>query len=152
MQLNKSNYDLNESLQDCLQEIQQQTKKHELVIEQDGPVQIAADRTRIEQVIINLLSNAVKYSPKEGRIFISIKTDEEGLKFSVTDQGIGIPADKQAYIFDRFFRVHESSQMFSGLGLGLFISSEIIAQHNGTMGLESEEGKGSTFWFTLPLQ
>lgn len=151
MELKKSTYVLNESLQDCLQEIQPQSNKHEIVIEQVEHIQLTADRTRLEQVIVNLLSNAVKYSPKMGRIAIAIVMDKNTLRFSVSDQGIGIPADKQAYIFDRFFRVHESSQMFAGLGLGLFISSEIIKQHGGIMGLESEEGKGSTFWFTLPV-
>ncbi len=151
MQLNITTYNFNDSLQDCVQEIQQQTAKHELVIERASTVHITADRTRMEQVIINLLSNAVKYSPNHRLIAISVTEDNKELRFSVTDRGIGIPVDKQEYIFDRFFRVHESSQMFSGLGLGLFISSEIIKQHGGSMGLESEEGKGSTFWFTLPI-
>ncbi|MNL78752.1 Sensor protein kinase WalK [compost metagenome] len=73
------------------------------------------------------------------------------VKVSISDFGIGIPENKINFVFDRFFRVQESSQKFSGLGLGLFISSEIIKRHNGKVGVVSQEGKGSTFWFSLPL-
>lgn len=76
---------------------------------------------------------------------------KDELKCTVTDYGIGISAEQQPFIFDRFYRVDDSSSAFPGLGLGLYISSEIIKKHNGKMGLNSEAGKGSAFWFTLPL-
>jgi len=151
MRLNKTTYDFGESLHDCLQEIRHQSPKHMLFTENEVPVLIYADRTRIEQVIINLLSNAVKYSPKKEPVRISVKKENNEVLFSVIDSGIGIPADKQSFIFDRFFRVHESSKLFSGLGLGLFISAEIVKQHQGSIGMKSTEGKGSVFWFKLPL-
>ncbi|HTE00394.1 MAG TPA: PAS domain-containing sensor histidine kinase [Mucilaginibacter sp.] len=151
MQLNLSRYLFQDSVQDCISEITQYTKNHQLIIDKNEPVTIFADRTRIEQVIVNFLSNAIKYSPDKDRIIVNIEKIGNELKFSVTDFGIGIPHDKQTYIFDRFFRVHESSQSFSGLGLGLYISAEIINRHKGNVGMESEEGKGSTFWFTLPV-
>ncbi len=151
MQLNISEYLFQDSVQDCIHEMQQYTDGHALIINKNDPVMVFADRTRIEQVITNLLSNAIKYSPEKDRVIINIEKNGHDLRFSVTDFGIGIPQDKQSFIFDRFFRVHESSQNFSGLGLGLYISSEIINRHGGTVGMESEEGKGSTFWFTLPL-
>jgi two-component system CheB/CheR fusion protein len=151
MRLNKTTYYFGESLHDCLQEIRHQSPKHMLFTENEVPVLIYADRTRIEQVIINLLSNAVKYSPKKEPVRISVKKENNEVLFSVTDSGIGIPADKQSFIFDRFFRVHESSKLFSGLGLGLFISAEIVKQHQGSIGMKSTEGKGSVFWFKLPL-
>jgi two-component system CheB/CheR fusion protein len=151
MQLNVTSYLLQDSVQDCINEMQQYTQGHELVIGKNDKVNIVADRTRIEQVITNLISNAIKYSPGKDKVLINIEKTDHHLKFSVTDFGIGIPTDKQSYIFDRFFRVHESSQNFSGLGLGLYISAEIINRHKGSVGMESEEGQGSTFWFTLPL-
>lgn len=151
MQLNCTEYLFQDSVQDCIHETLQYTPKHEIVIDKNAPVTVYADRTRIEQVIVNLLSNAIKYSPNKDKVMISIEKSNNDLKFSVTDFGIGIPQDKHPYIFDRFFRVHESSQNFSGLGLGLYISAEIIHRHKGKVGMESEEGKGSTFWFIIPI-
>ena len=151
MRLNCTEYVFRESVQDCINEIMAYTPKHRIVIEKDDPVRIYADRTRIEQVMVNLISNAIKYSPDADKVVINIEKIGPDLLFSVTDFGIGIPEDKQSQIFDRFFRVHESSQNYSGLGLGLYISAEIINRHNGRVGMESEEGEGSTFWFTLPL-
>ncbi|QEC63256.1 PAS domain S-box protein [Mucilaginibacter ginsenosidivorans] len=151
MQLNCTNYLFSESVQDCINEIAQYTSSHQIVVNKNEPLEVYADRTRIEQVMVNFLSNAIKYSPEQNKVTVNIEKAGSNLKFSVTDFGIGIPQDKQAYIFDRFFRVHESSYNFSGLGLGLYISSEIIGRHGGKVGLVSEEGKGSTFWFTLPL-
>ena len=151
MQINCAVYNFQDSVQDCINEITQYTTKHKLVIGKNVPAQVYADRTRIEQVMVNLLSNAIKYSPNRDEVVINITKTHNNLKFSVTDFGIGIAKDKQAHIFDRFFRVHESSQNFSGLGLGLYISSEIISRHKGKMGMDSEEGKGSTFWFSLPI-
>ena len=151
MQLNCTTYLFQDSVHDCINEITQYTPSHRIIIEKNEPVEIYADRTRIEQVMVNFLSNAIKYSPDQDKVVVNIEHAGPNLRFSVTDFGIGIPYDKQAYIFDRFFRVHESSYNFSGLGLGLYISSEIIGRHGGKVGMTSEEGKGSTFWFTLPL-
>jgi signal transduction histidine kinase/ActR/RegA family two-component response regulator len=124
-------------------------------VECDCPdkVMVTADRGRLEQVILNYLTNAVKYSPNEKRLSISIKVDKENksLRFEVTDYGIGIPKEKQPYIFDKFFRVEDNSIRFQGMGIGLFISAEIIRRHHGTYGVESEVNKGSTFYFTIPL-
>jgi two-component system CheB/CheR fusion protein len=132
-------------------QIQHHSNSHKIVISGATYVAICADKHRIEQVIINFLSNAIKYSPEADRVLIHLEKEYDFLKISITDFGIGIPADKIHYIFDRFFRVQESSQKFSGLGLGLFISSEIVKRHKGDIGVESKEGAGSTFWFTLPL-
>jgi PAS domain S-box-containing protein len=150
MQLNCTTYLFQDSVHDCINEITQYTPSHQIIVEKNEPVEIYADRTRIEQVMVNFLSNAIKYSPDQDKVVVNIEQAGLNLRFSVTDFGIGIPHDKQAYIFDRFFRVHESSYNFSGLGLGLYISSEIIGRHGGKVGMTSEEGKGSTFWFTLP--
>ena len=112
---------------------------------------ISADKNRIEQVISNFLSNALKYSPEGKEIRIAAKSNGKTLKLAVKDQGIGIPKDKAELIFDRFFRVDESSNHFSGLGLGLYISAQIIERHAGKIGVDSELNSGSEFWFEIPL-
>jgi len=112
---------------------------------------IPVDKIRIEQVLINFLTNAIKYSPENHQIIVSTFTDEKEVRISVTDFGIGIPDFKQEYVFQKFYRVEESSLQFQGLGIGLYICSEIINQHHGTIGVSSELGEGSTFYFTLPL-
>ena len=109
-----------------------------------------ADRNRIEQVLINLVSNAIKYSPDSDKVVINIERTKDGVKIAVTDFGIGIPGNKIPFLFDRFYRVDDASQRYAGLGLGLYISSEIVKRHNSHIYIESEEGKGSTFWFLLP--
>jgi two-component system CheB/CheR fusion protein len=112
---------------------------------------IVADKGRIEQVIYNFLSNAVKYSPANEELSISITGNEHSFKFSVKDTGTGIPKEKLNLIFERFYRVDESG-VKPGLGLGLYISSEIIKKHNGFITVESEMKKGSVFSFTVPFR
>lgn len=112
---------------------------------------IPFDAIRIEQVLINFLTNAIKYSPQNNQVIVTTFVDEQEVKVSVTDFGIGIPDFKQDAVFQKFYRVEESSLQFQGMGIGLYICSEIIKQHNGTIGLSSILNEGSTFYFTLPL-
>jgi len=151
MLLNKTCYAFEASLEECIAETRLHETAHEIIVENTQPCMIYADKLRIEQVIINLLSNAVKYSPGNTPIRVRVEKTATAIKCLVKDEGIGIPAEQQPFIFDRFYRVDDSSTSFPGLGLGLYISSEIIEKHAGKIGLVSEEGKGSTFWFTLPL-
>ncbi|MXV51101.1 PAS domain S-box protein [Pedobacter sp. HMF7647] len=151
MKLNLSDFKLKPVIMDCLDQVKVTAEHYEFSIEGDADADITADKHRLEQVIINFLSNAVKYSPDSKKIILNIKPENNYLKIAVTDFGIGIPTDKLPYIFDRFFRVQESSQKFSGLGLGLYICAEIVERHGGKIGVESNEGKGSTFWFTIPI-
>ena len=123
---------------------------HSLKIDGDLELEVFADAQRLEQVIVNIVNNAVKYSASNSEIKILIEGFNDDVKLSVTDQGVGIPEEKLPYIFDRYYRVDNSGIQFSGLGLGLYISSEIIGMHGGEIGVVSEPGKGSTFWFTLP--
>lgn len=152
MEFNRSVFLIAEVLQDCVDQIKHHSSTHRILTQGPTDIAIFADKHRIEQVITNFLSNAIKYSPGADRILILLEKKAAFLKISVTDYGIGIPADKIHYIFDRFFRVQESSQKFSGLGLGLYISSEIVKRHEGSIGVHSVEGEGSTFWCTLPLK
>jgi two-component system CheB/CheR fusion protein len=150
LELRKSKFVLGELIAECREELQNDTSKHQLIIEGRTDFEVEADRNRLEQVIINLVSNAIKYSPDSDKVIIKVERLNNGIKIAITDFGIGIPKDKQQYLFDRFYRVNESSQKYAGLGLGLYISSEIVRRHNGNINVESEEGKGSTFWFVLP--
>ena len=154
LKLTKALFNINELIHDCIEQELVQRNSHQLITTGDSNgMMIYADRARIEQVITNLISNAVKYSPDFNKVIIHTGIDENSrFMLSVTDYGIGIPEAAFPYIFDRFFRVSSTAHKFSGLGLGLYISAEIVQRHNGTIGLKSKEGEGSTFWFTLPME
>lgn len=114
-------------------------------------IRIYGDETRLEQVIINYLTNALKYSPDCKEVEVNFYLKQGGdIYLGVKDFGIGVPAHLQEQVFDKFYRVEESSTRFQGLGIGLYISSEIIKRHGGTFGVQSGTGKGSEFYFTLP--
>jgi len=113
---------------------------------------INGDKDRIEQVITNFIGNALKYSGAEKYLKITSIINDGWAKVSIEDHGFGISIEKQPYVFERFFRVSTPKvNQLPGLGLGLFICKEIIDQHNGKIGVISEEGKGSEFWFCLPV-
>lgn len=142
--------DFNELVKEVTGVMQLTTGEHEIEMHLAETKMIEGDRNRLGQVIINLVSNAVKYSPGADKIIISSENTKDELKFSVQDFGIGIPLSQHSKLFSRFFRVSENT--YPGLGLGLYICNEIIKRHSGTMGFISEEGKGSTFWFTIPFR
>jgi len=145
-----STFNIEEVVAEAVDGIQGNLGKQTIFTDIDD-VLISADKNRIEQVISNFLSNALKYSPEGKEIRIAAKSNGKTLKLAVKDQGIGIPKDKAELIFDRFFRVDESSNHFSGLGLGLYISAQIIERHAGKIGVDSELNSGSEFWFEIPL-
>ena len=131
---------------------QDQEKKYELV--RDYPITsvwIEIDTDKMTQVIDNILNNAIKYSPDGGKITVSMKTTDDQMILSISDQGLGIPKQDLPKIFDRFYRVDRArSRAQGGTGLGLAIAKEIIKQHNGFIWAKSEYGKGSTFTIVLP--
>jgi PAS domain S-box-containing protein len=113
---------------------------------------ITGDRDRLQQVLGNLLENAVKYSPEGSEILVSVETRDEQVITSVSDRGIGIPTDELNQVFERFHRGRQvSSTNYGGLGLGLYITKQIVERHSGTIWVESKEGVGTTFSFSLPL-
>ena len=115
-------------------------------------MKIIGDRYRTGQVITNFLSNAIKYSPTAKKIIISSKADKKNVTVAVQDFGIGIEQDLMEKIFDRFFRVTQPTfNTFPGLGLGLYIAAEIIRRQGGKIWVNSTKNKGSTFYFSLPI-
>lgn len=113
---------------------------------------VKGNAERLEQVLMNLVNNAVKYSRDVKKITIKTLKLENWVRVSVTDFGIGISEEQKNKIFERFYRVSDKKNMTSGLGMGLYISSEIINTHKGKIDVESKLGKGSTFYFDLPLE
>lgn len=138
---------------EVLDRMQISTNTHKLVMVCDTIAWVQADPDRLEQVIINLLTNAIKYSPQADRVDIRITSHENALLFSVQDYGIGVSPAAQAHIFEQYYRSTEASQQkYPGLGVGLYIASEIIKHHHGQIWVESEKGRGSIFSFALPLK
>lgn len=128
-----------------------QLRKKALAIENNiGPVTVTADKERIRQVFTNLVDNAIKYTREKTAIRLSSEQSGCLVKISVSDDGPGIPARELSRLFERFYRVDKArSREMGGTGLGLAIVKHIIELHGGTVGVESTEGAGSTFWFTL---
>ncbi len=145
-------FDLNELIDEVVQDMQLTTKKQTILKELQELKPIKGDRERTAQVIVNLLSNAIKYSPHADKVIIKTSVVDEEVVVSIQDFGIGISKEMQKKLFRRFFRVtDETSSTFPGLGLGLFISTEIIKKQKGRIWVESTPKEGSTFSFTLPL-
>lgn len=119
--------------------------------EPQHPYMVKGNAERLEQVLMNLVNNAVKYSQNNKIVTISTQKRGDNVRVSVHDNGIGLSKDQQSKIFERFYRVEDKKNMTSGLGMGLYISTEIISNHKGSIGVESEPGQGSTFYFELPL-
>jgi PAS domain S-box-containing protein len=152
LQLVMAEFDIQKTIDDAIELIGHSNNKYEILFETNlNSCRIDADAGRIEQVLINLLSNAIKYSPGADKVILSLSCTNNEIKIGVKDFGLGIPKDKQIQIFSRFYRVEDAAPTISGLGIGLYISKEIINRHNGDLWVESEIGKGSTFWFTLPV-
>ena len=144
-------FNFNEMVDDAVENIRDASPKHAFIKTGKAEQEVTGDKQRLQQVVINLLSNAVKYSPDSSDVYISIEQLKDEIKVSVKDNGIGIDKEHLEKIFDRYYRVEEHAIQFRGLGIGLFISHEIIQRQQGKLWAESEPGKGSTFYFTLPV-
>ncbi len=151
LRYHEEKFDFNDLVKEIIEETERVTRHH-IEIDLADTRYISGDRNKIGQVITNFIDNAAKYSPAQAVIKVKTITDANLVHLSVQDFGLGIPRDQQGKIFERFFRVNgEKENTYSGLGLGLYISAEIIKRHNGTIGVDSEHGKGSTFYFELPI-
>ncbi len=151
LEMNKTIFDIIPSLREVIENIQQTSPDHQISLTApSGSLMAMADKDRIEQVIINLLTNAVKYSPNASNVNVEVLEKDEMIMVKVSDYGIGISTEDLDRIFTRFFRVRGLASTFSGSGIGLYISSEIVNKHGGKIWVESVEGKGSVFYFTIP--
>lgn len=148
----KQPFQLKQMAQKVVEETQSLSVDHQLTFQADSNAIVNADRERIEQVLRSFLSNALKYAPRSKDIDVAIYEKEAEIICSVRDFGNGIAPEEQHRIFDRFYRISGNNlNTFPGLGLGLFISKAIIEKHNGKIGVESEKGKGTVFYFSLPV-
>lgn len=143
-------FNFRQLLKETVQAVKSTSQMHFFEIKENPNVNISGDKFKLEQVITNLLTNAIKYSPQSNKIIVSSVVDENQLVLSVKDFGKGIEKDKIEHVFQRYYRVKQNGNA-SGLGLGLYIASEIIKAHHGKIWVESEYGNGSTFYFSLPL-
>ena len=152
MHLTTESFSIEQLTKDIVEEMQRTTRQHKIkLIIESLPGEITADKERIGQVLTNLLSNAIKYSPGSEEVLVTARTENGKISISVQDFGIGMSPGTVARLFERFFRSDNPSvRSFPGLGLGLFISMEIMKRHGGTITVKSEKEKGSTFTMILP--
>lgn len=151
MPLDQQPFNLNELIRERIEDLTLLSEHHRLIFTCEMSLTIVADRERIGEVVTNLISNAIKYSPNGGEVNITCVQVPEGVKVSVSDQGIGIPEELRKKVFGRFFRGSYSNNLtIPGMGLGLYIAAGIIHRHHGIIGVESELHRGSVFYFILP--
>ena len=151
LNFNKEQFYINELVTEAVEVLQSTTDSRKLILKAAPKIKVSADRFRIYQVLTNLITNAIKYSGDSTDIIINIKKDTNKVIISVQDFGIGISKSEQKRVFDRLYQVTDPTEKtFPGLGMGLYISHEIIKRHKGKIWVEGDKGKGSTFFFTLP--
>ncbi|MBN1304745.1 MAG: GAF domain-containing sensor histidine kinase [Anaerolineales bacterium] len=148
-----SEFNVVELLNECIDIMKSKAEQEKITISKSGPEQeflLEADRDKIKQVILNLLSNAIKYNRPNGSIEISLKSANSDLVMFFKDCGIGIPEDALPHMFEKFYRVRDSEGVATGTGLGLSICKQIVIGHGGSIDVESQVGKGTTFQVSLP--
>lgn len=152
IEFNHELFDFDKVVKETVDVLQQSSSRHTIEVQGKTNKKIMGDEERIGQVINNLISNAIKYSPKSNKVLIKLSADESFVNVAVKDFGIGMGRKHLGKIFERFYRVYDNTdKTFPGLGVGLYISSEIIRRHGGKLGVSSDIGKGSTFYFSLPI-
>jgi signal transduction histidine kinase len=145
--------DLVEKAKACVEEARAASGRHAVRVEApDGPVVGTWDPDRLSQVLRNLLGNALKYSPDGGEIVVRVEDRGTEAEVAVRDQGLGIESEALSKLFGRFYRAESVAQAIHGIGLGLYVTKELVEAHGGRIWAESGgAGQGSTFRFTLPL-
>lgn len=149
---NLKEYDFDALLFDVIDDVRKTNLTHEIIVNTVTDQKLVGDKNKMNQVLINLISNAIKYSPKADKVIVTTYLKNNGIEFSIQDFGIGISGEDQKHVFEQFYRVQgENQSMFSGMGIGLYICSEIINKHGGKLWVESEIDKGTVFYFWLPV-
>ncbi len=150
MDYNMETFNFHEMLRDTIDSVQHTTTSHRIILKSAEDITYTGDRFRLEQVVNNLLTNAIKYSPEADTVIVNCMLhDDNSLIVSVQDFGIGIEEKNLSRLFERYYRVDNTAMRFEGLGLGLFISAEILKRHNGSFWIDSVPNEGSTFFFRL---
>ena len=151
LDLNREEVCLDNIVDDVTNDLSSTISSHTIIKTGKSSSLVKCDKSHIEQVLSNILTNAVKYSNNADKIIVTINEDEKNVQVDIQDFGIGIAKENLPKVFDRFFRAHgNDAGMLSSLGLGLYISADIIKRHNGKIWVDSELGKGSVFHFSLP--
>ncbi len=148
--VNKTPFQLDDLVKEMIEDAAVTQSSHQITFAPGEPVKVNADQDKISIVISNLLSNAIKYSPRSGKVEVVCEVKGNLVQVAVKDYGIGIRPQDIDKLFERYYRVENHN--ISGFGIGLYLSSEIIKRHDGQIWVESEEGKGSTFYFELPVE
>jgi len=152
LQFNFETFELQNLIMDVIETNQYTNKTHQLIFNKsEEEFIVEADKQRMEQVMFNLLGNAIKYSPKADKVYISMVKENEYVKVTIKDEGIGLSSTQRNKIFTRFYRADGPTNI-SGLGLGLYLTKEIIDRHNGSIDVNTEFDKGTEFYFTIPLK
>lgn len=153
LQFHDEHFYFDEMVDEIIEEIQRTTNRHKLIKKGRTGKTIFGDKDRIGQVLTNFLTNAIKYSPTTDKILIHTSVHQDEVVLCVEDFGMGIPKHTIPHLFERFYRVKGKIQdTVPGMGLGLYIASEIIKRQGGRIWAESGKGKGSKFFFALPLK
>lgn len=152
LKLRKINFSLDRLIAETVDMIQATTPTHQIRVKGRLSKNLYADKERLNEVILNLLSNAIKYSPDSDQVEVEVSRKNGSALVRVKDYGVGISQKNLNHVFDRFFRVYGDDKKYPGLGMGLYISSEIIHRHHGKIWVTSKKGGGSTFSFTIPLK
>lgn len=154
LELKRESFDFSKAVEEVLAGIRHQAATRNIALENQNRFQssLYADRLRIKEILYNLLSNAVKFTPEGGRVWVEAFGEDNTLRVSVCDTGIGIPEKEYPSIFEKFYQVGDATGVIrEGTGLGLPITKHLVELHGGTISVESKPGKGSSFRLTLPL-
>lgn len=149
LKLSKNQFHLSDLIDSVVRQLQIVAGDKSMSLNYERELYVVGDRDKIEQVLVNLVSNSIKFSPPNSTIQITARNVKDNVVVAIKDDGPGIDPDKKGKLFDQFYQAHENKT--GGFGLGLYISKQIVDQHGGKIWVESKLGKGSTFYFSLPL-
>lgn len=152
LEYNYEQVGLNEFISEIVAMLKHVYPANDVVISLCDEVSVSLDKLRMEQVLSNLIGNASKYSMKNSVIHVYSYLDQDQVKIAIVDEGIGMSSENLERIFEKFYRQQEVTRTHPGLGMGLYITSKIVSDHGGKIWAESTQGKGSTFYFTIPLK